>query len=86
MRRIAAGMKTGNHDQGVILDDKEQRVREAPQEGSADILEHDGKLPGIIAHPFDQGINRPAKTLAWPSGFAFIPILRLRSTPPARPE
>ena len=70
-------MKTGNHNWGVILDDKKQRVREAAQEGAADILEHDGKLPGIIAHPFDQGVHRLAETPAEPGGFAFIPILSL---------
>jgi hypothetical protein len=70
-------MKTGNHDQGVIFEDKKQRVREAAQEGAADIFEYDGELPGIIAHPIDQGVNRLAKTAAQPGGFAFIPILRL---------
>jgi len=54
-------MITSNHDQGAIFDDKKQRIREAAQEGTADILNHGGKLPGIIAHPFDQGINRLAK-------------------------
>jgi hypothetical protein len=57
-------MKTGDYDQGVSFDDKEQRVREAAQERTADISKHGGKLLGIIAHPFDQGINRLAKTRA----------------------
>jgi hypothetical protein len=29
VRRIAPGMKTGDHDQGIIFDDKKQRVWEA---------------------------------------------------------
>jgi hypothetical protein len=77
VRRIAAGMKTGNHDQGVILDDKKQRVRKPAQEGASNIFEDDGKLPRIFAHPFDQGIKRLAETPVQPGGFAFIPILRL---------
>jgi hypothetical protein len=28
------------------------------------IFEHGWKLPGITAHPFDQGVNRLAKTPA----------------------
>ena len=52
---IAAGVKTR-------FDDKKQRVGKAAQEGAADILEHCGKLPGIITHPFDHGVNRLAKT------------------------
>ena len=64
MRRIAAGVKTGNHDQGVIFDDKKQGVWEAAQEGASNIFKDGGKLPGIIAHPFDQGVNRLAETSA----------------------
>jgi hypothetical protein len=64
VRRVAAGVKTGNHDQGAIFDDKKQRVRKAAQEGAANIFEDNGKLPGIIAHPFDQGVNRLAETPA----------------------
>ena len=70
-------MKTGNHNQGVIFDDKKQRLRETAHESAVNILKHDGELQGIIAHPIDQGVNRLAKTPAQPSGFAFIPILRL---------
>jgi len=70
-------MKTGNHNQSVIFDDKKQRIREAAHEGAANIFKHDGELPGIIAHPIDQDVNRLAKTPAQLSGFAFIPILRL---------
>lgn len=51
-------MKTGNHDQSAAFDDKKQRVREAAQEGAPNILMDDGKLPGIIAHPSDQGVDR----------------------------
>ena len=64
MRRIAAGVKTGNYDQGGIFDDKKQRVRKAAQEGAANIFKDDGKLQGIIAHPLDQGINHLAETSA----------------------
>ena len=76
-------MKTGNHHQGVIFDDKKQRIRETAQEGAVDISKYDGELPGIIAHPIDQGVNCLAKTAAEPVGFAFIPILRLDQFPRA---
>ena len=35
VQRVAAGVETGNHDQGVIFDNKKERVREAAQEGRA---------------------------------------------------
>jgi hypothetical protein len=57
-------MKTGNHDQGVIFDDKKQQVREAAQGGASNIFKDGGELLGIIAHPFDQGVNRLAETSA----------------------
>ena len=40
-------MKTGNHDQGIVFDNKKQRVRKAAQEGAANTLKHDMKLPGL---------------------------------------
>jgi hypothetical protein len=64
VRRIAAGVETGNHDQGVIFDDKEQRVRKAAQEGTSNISKDGGKLPGIVAHPLDQRVNRLTETPA----------------------
>ena len=70
-------MKTGNRYQGVAFHDKKQGVREAAQEGAANILEYGEKLPGNIAHPFDQDDNRLAEASAQPGGFACIPILRL---------
>jgi hypothetical protein len=54
VRWIAAGVKTGNYDQGIIPDDKKQRLRKAAQEGTSHISKHGRKLPGIIAHSFDQ--------------------------------
>lgn len=59
--RIAAGMKTGNHGQGVILDDKKQRIRKPAQEGCGERFYKRRKLPGIISHSLDQGVNRLAK-------------------------
>jgi hypothetical protein len=76
-------MKTGNHDQSIIFDDKKHRVRKAAQQGAADIFKYDGELLGIIDHALDQGVNRKAKTPAQPGGFAFIPILRLDQFPPS---
>jgi hypothetical protein len=64
VQRVAAGVKTGDHDQGAIFDDKKQRVRKAAQEGPANIFQDDRKLPRIIAHAFDQGVNRLAETSA----------------------
>ncbi len=46
-------MKTGNHDQGFVFDEKKQRVWKAAQESAANIFKDGGKLPGIIAHPLD---------------------------------
>jgi hypothetical protein len=63
VRRVTAGVETGNHYQGAIFDDKKQRVRKAAKEGPANILEDDGKLPGIVAHPVDQGVNRLAENV-----------------------
>jgi hypothetical protein len=57
-------MKATNHDQPVIFGYKKQRIREPAQEGAADFFEHGGKLPRIFAHPFDQSVNRFAKTSA----------------------
>jgi hypothetical protein len=59
VQRIAAGVETGNHDQGVIFD-----VRNAAQEGAANIFQDDRKLAGIIRHAFNQGVNRLAETSA----------------------
>ena len=70
-------MKTGNHDQGVILDNKKQRVREMAQETAANIPKHGGKLPGIIADSLDQSVDCLPETPAKPGGFALIPILSL---------
>lgn len=64
MRRIAAGVKTGDHYYGVVFDNKKQRVREAAHEGASNILEDGGKLPGIVAHPFDESVNRLAEASA----------------------
>ena len=58
MRRIATGVKTGNHDEGVSFKYKKQRVREAPQEGAANVVFDGWALPGIIAHPFDPRVKR----------------------------
>jgi hypothetical protein len=64
MRRIAAGVKTGNHDQGLIFDDKERRVWKAAEQGTSNISKDGGKLPGIIAHSLDQCVNRLTETSA----------------------
>jgi hypothetical protein len=61
VRRVAARVKTRNHDQGVIFHEKKQRVGEPPQEGAADIAEHHGELPGMVPHPLDQSINTLTK-------------------------
>jgi hypothetical protein len=50
--------------------------------GTADIFKDGGKLLEIIVHPFDQRVNRLAKTSSQPGGFAFVPILRLDQFPP----
>lgn len=64
VQRIAAGVKTGNHDQGVVFDDEKQRVRKAAQQGATSNLKDDGKLSRIIAHPVDDGVNSLAETWA----------------------
>jgi hypothetical protein len=61
VRRVAAGVKTGNHDKGLILNDKEKRVRKAAQESAARVFKDGGKLSGIAAHAFNRGINRLTK-------------------------
>jgi len=68
VRRVAAGMKDSNHEQGVIFENKEERVWKAAQEGAAHVLVDNRKLPGIAAHPFDQGVNRLAETSPYSGG------------------
>ena len=82
MRRIAAGVETGDHDHGVLVDYKKQRVRKAPQKGERRHFKHDGKLSGIITHPIDQRVNRLAKTPPQPGYFPFIPVLRINQLLP----
>jgi hypothetical protein len=57
-------VKTGNHDRAFICDNKKERVREAAQEGASNVFKDGGKLPGMVAHPFDEGVNRLAETSA----------------------
>ena len=75
VRRVAAGMKDSNHEQGVIFENKEERVWKAAQEGAANVPKDDRKLSWVIAHPYDQGVNRLAETSAQRNGFAFVLIL-----------
>jgi hypothetical protein len=68
-------MKTGDDDKRVIFDDKNSEYGKRRKEGAADGFKHNRKLPGIIAYPFNQGVNCLAETSAEPGGLAFIPVL-----------
>ena len=64
LRRVAAGMETGDNQQGFAFNDEKQRVRKAAQKSSAHVLEHDGKLPGIGGHAPGEGVKRCAEMSA----------------------
>ena len=71
-------MKTRDDKEAVIvLDDEQQRVGEAAQEGAAHVLVENGKLPRVGAHAFGHGVNRCAETATEAGRFAFIPMLRV---------
>ena len=64
LRRVAAGMETGDNGQGFAFHDEEQRVRKSAQKCPPHVLEHDRKLPGVGAHALDEGVNRFAEMSA----------------------
>lgn len=78
---VAAGVKAGDHQQGMAFDNKEQRVGKTPQEGAAHVPErvgeHDRELPGVGAHAFAQSVYRVSETATQSFGLAFIPVLRM---------
>jgi len=77
-RRIAAAVKTGDNGQRFVgFDDGHQSIGKAAEQGAADALVDDSKLPGIGAHALNYGVNRRAKTPAQAGSLVLIPILRV---------
>ena len=64
LRRVAAGMETGDNKQDFAFNDEKQRVRKTVQKSAAYVLEHGRKLPGIGAHALGEGVNRFAEMSA----------------------
>jgi hypothetical protein len=77
MLRIAAAMKTSDHQQDVGSDDKKQRIRKYLKPSAVDILEYSGKLPRVAGDESHRTVDLGAKAATKASGFAFIPILRV---------
>jgi len=50
-------VKTRDHDDGFILDVKEQTVGKFPQKCTVYVLEHDRKLVWVLLHTEDDGSN-----------------------------
>ena len=69
------GRDHGQHS--IRFDDEHQSIREAAQQGAADVPVNDRKLPGIGAHALDRGVNRRAETQAQAGALVLIPILRV---------
>lgn len=71
-------METGDDGERFIsLDDEHERVGKAMEQGAADDLVDDGKLPGIGAHALDHGFNLRPETPAQTGNLVLVPALRV---------
>lgn len=77
MGGIAAGVKTRDDKQVVIVfDNEKQQIGKPAQEGAASVFVDNRKLQRVGDHALDHGVNSFVKATAQIGRFAFIPVLR----------
>ena len=78
VRRIAAAVETGDNSQRFVgFDDEHQSIREAPEQGAADVLVDNRKLAGIGAHALNDSVNHRAETSAQAGSLVLVPVRRV---------
>jgi len=65
LTRIAAGLKTGDNQEGIGLDEKKERIGNFFRRARRRVLtKDDGKLPGIVGHALHDTVDFGAKEAA----------------------
>jgi hypothetical protein len=73
---VSTGVKAGNNRDGVLVEDKEQRVGKATQQDAAHATKHEGELQGVAGDTLHSSGKLDTEPTAKAGALRFIPVLR----------